>query len=706
MSNKDMARVVLQMEAEVGKLRRDFDKAEGIVTGSTRKMEAATRKSARGMETTMSAAASKISASFATGLGGALAGLSVGAIVSGVSQIAKGVAEVGDAARVAGIGVQDFQRLKFVAEQNRIGVDSLTDGIKELNLRADEFITTGQGSAADAFKRLGYNSTDLAEKLKDPSALFSEIIGKLGQFEKSAQIRIADEIFGGTGGEKFVQLIEQGEAGIRATIKAADDLGIVMDEELIKKAAEIDRQFGLITTTVGMNLKAAIVEAASELSAFIDSFRAFENQRKSTLTTKQADLGMRRVELEAERSQIQNGDGGWLMNPNGPLGKGRIHEIELELARIAAEERKIVEELNKRVQSIPSATPTAANPIPFSQLPADDINRRVQLAAARESIAKIESAGSGGYSAVGPVTESGDRAYGRYQVMGANIADWSKEALGTPLTIEQFLNNPQLQDKIFDHVFAGYVDKFGMEGASQAWFGGPGAVGKTGRQDQLGTSVGQYGSRFMSGMGNTDAWAGLRDVTAGTVDQTAALTAEYENLGQVATSTLNSIASALSDGKLEGRELVQIMIDLAQQILTMPMGGGKGNLLSTILGGLGGGSKDPWAGMRIPGRAMGGPVAKGQPYIVGEKRAELFVPSTAGRIIPRIEAPTLRPRQAASNTAAGSNILNVTINGASGDPHVRELVRQGVGEALAGQNEKMRRGGYGEMQARYTSQRG
>ena len=37
-----------------------------------------------------------------------------------------------------------------------------------------------------------------------------------------------------------------------------------------------------------------------------------------------------------------------------------------------------------------------------------------------------------------------------------------------------------------------------------------------------------------------------------------------------------------------------------------------------------------------PGRASGGPVAAGQPYIVGEKRPELFVPNTAGRIVPRI----------------------------------------------------------------------
>jgi hypothetical protein len=37
-----------------------------------------------------------------------------------------------------------------------------------------------------------------------------------------------------------------------------------------------------------------------------------------------------------------------------------------------------------------------------------------------------------------------------------------------------------------------------------------------------------------------------------------------------------------------------------------------------------------------PGRASGGPVRAGQPYIVGEKRPELFVPSENGMILPRV----------------------------------------------------------------------
>lgn len=118
----------------------------------------------------------------------------------------------------------------------------------------------------------------------------------------------------------------------------------------------------------------------------------------------------------------------------------------------------------------------------------------------RDAIASIESAGSGDYSAIGPTHPELGRALGRYQVMEANIGPWSKEALGRELTPDEFMADPKLQDAIFDHRFGGYVNEFGPEGAAQAWFAGPGGVGKVNRKDVLGTDVGSYGQRFMSAL--------------------------------------------------------------------------------------------------------------------------------------------------------------------------------------------------------------
>lgn len=272
-----------------------------------------------------------------------LAGLATGLVAGGVTgiigkfgDVARSVAEIGDEAKRAGLSARSFQELGYVAKANRIEVGALTDGMKELSLRADEYLATGQGSAAESFKRLGYSAEDLKKKLADPSALFTEIIGKLGQLDKAAQIRIADELFGGQGGEKFVQLIAQGEEGIRDTIAEAHRLGAVMDDEVIEAAAELDRKFAAVATTVGTALKTAIVDAATELQKFIDQFRAFDERATSTLKD-------RFGELQTRYGQLVKQQGSWEDSALGLIGKDAATEmqaVKAEMDQVAAELRQ------------------------------------------------------------------------------------------------------------------------------------------------------------------------------------------------------------------------------------------------------------------------------------------------------------------------------------------------------------------------------
>jgi hypothetical protein len=132
----------------------------------------------------------------------------------------------------------------------------------------------------------------------------------------------------------------------------------------------------------------------------------------------------------------------------------------------------------------------------------------------RDAIDGIESAGSGDYSAVGPTDPKLGRALGRYQVMEANIGPWSQEALGRAVTPDEFLADPKLQDAIFDKKFGSYVQQYGPQGAAQAWFAGPGGVGKLDRKDSLGTTVSAYGDKFSRALGGNQQVASL-DPAAG-----------------------------------------------------------------------------------------------------------------------------------------------------------------------------------------------
>src|SRR3990167_6633462 len=119
----------------------------------------------------------------------------------------------------------------------------------------------------------------------------------------------------------------------------------------------------------------------------------------------------------------------------------------------------------------------------------------------RDAIASIESGGN--YGEVGPPADAnGSRAYGRYQVMDYNVGPWTEQVLGRRMTPQEFLADQAAQDAVFDGIFGGYVERYGPQGAAQAWFGGPGSVGSGGgAQGVLGTSRAAYGKRFKQALG-------------------------------------------------------------------------------------------------------------------------------------------------------------------------------------------------------------
>ncbi|KAB2724136.1 hypothetical protein [Brucella anthropi] len=280
-----------------------------------------------------------------------LAGLGVGLSLQGAKEIISDIASIDREARRAGISIKAFQEMKYVAEKNRIDVDAMIDGMKELSLRADEFAVTGKGSASEGFQRLGFGAKDVANRLKEPSQLFVEIIGRVKQLNKAAQIRIMDELFGGSAGERFVELIAQGEDGIRRAIDEAHKLGIVMDDELVKKAAELDAAFNTVVTTVSSNLKQAVVSVASEIRYVLDLFNTAENRTISTLEQQLAEKRREREAMDAGglRGFVARGkDGGRI-----PVVEAEISALE-KLIQTKKENQKLPERKTDEVKLPPT----------------------------------------------------------------------------------------------------------------------------------------------------------------------------------------------------------------------------------------------------------------------------------------------------------------------------------------------------------------
>jgi curved DNA-binding protein CbpA len=170
-------------------------------------------------------------------------------------------------ADMAGVSATALQELSFAAQQYKVSNDALVDGLKELNLRADEFIQTGKGPAAEAFKRLGYEEDELNEKLKESDKLFVDIIKRMQGLDTAAKIRIADEIFGGQGGEQFASLVNAGADSIEAMRKEAQRLGIVLSDEVVNNSNDATKGLQILGKQLKSQFTNLIAELAPEIEA-------------------------------------------------------------------------------------------------------------------------------------------------------------------------------------------------------------------------------------------------------------------------------------------------------------------------------------------------------------------------------------------------------------------------------------------------------
>ncbi len=255
MASEETERIEIILAARDRDLNRAIDRSNKLIAKFERDARRNTGRATREINRNLDRSAERFVA-FGRAGAAALAALAASATTGAIRRTVRGIAEIGDQARRSGLGVDEFQALKFVAEQTRIPIDSLVDGMKELSLRGDEFVATGAGPAVESFQRLGLSAQDLAQQLHDPSELLLEIFKRMEDLDRAAQIRVADEIFGGTGGERFVELMAQGAGGIRTMMGQAREAGAILDSEVIQKADEIDKRFSAMTSHVGAALKA------------------------------------------------------------------------------------------------------------------------------------------------------------------------------------------------------------------------------------------------------------------------------------------------------------------------------------------------------------------------------------------------------------------------------------------------------------------
>jgi hypothetical protein len=141
------------------------------------------------------------------------------------------------------------------------------------------------------------------------------------------------------------------------------------------------------------------------------------------------------------------------------------------------------------------------------------------LDAVKRGISYVETRGApDAYSKKGVVVSkgmyAGDRALGKYQVMGKNVGPWTKQYLGREVTPEEYLASPDIQEALADARMGELLQQYGNpEDVASVWFTGrPLAKAGGSPTDDTGTSNAVYQDLFKKGM----AVAGTAPMLAGT----------------------------------------------------------------------------------------------------------------------------------------------------------------------------------------------
>ena len=156
----------------------------------------------------------------------------------------------------------------------------------------------------------------------------------------------------------------------------------------------------------------------------------------------------------------------------------------------------------------------------------------------------------------------------------------------------------------------------------------------------------------------------VRADTAGFARDVSVMKAELEGpfaagLDRAGRVLENALVRALRTGKFGFDELKQVALASMAEIASTAIrsgiaalgGGGSGS--QTIAGSA---AQILGAMLGAPGRATGGPVAPGRPYVVGERGPEVFVPTSSGRI-------------EGYGQVGGRDVrVNITINAPGGEP--------------------------------------
>lgn len=201
-----VGQLLVEMSANVARLKTDMDRATSVVSKATRDIDRAI-----------------------AGVKNSFAALGVGSSAAAFGSWIKGAIdaadEIGKLAQRTGISTEALSGLKYAADLSGVTLEELSGGIRKLNK-----------AIADndpALQRMGVTATNAEDAL-------AQLADRFAAMEDGPQkAAMAVDIFGKSG-DKMIPLLNQGSAGIAKLTEEASRLGLVISKDTARAAEEFN----------------------------------------------------------------------------------------------------------------------------------------------------------------------------------------------------------------------------------------------------------------------------------------------------------------------------------------------------------------------------------------------------------------------------------------------------------------------------------
>lgn len=247
----------------IGALRVDLSLDSAKFEAGTKRARSVAQRDATAIQKSLS------------GIKGSLNGLIVGSTIAAFTAATKRALDyaggLGEVAQQVGATTKDLQTFRYVATQVGVEQEEMDRGLAKLTKTMGE-AANGSKKQATAFRELGVSLQDGNGKMLTAGAVLPRLADAFARIKDPAtRARIEAELFG-KAGQKLDPLLTQGAKGIKALQDRAEQLGLVLGDDLIKAADDASDKLAEMQKQLEVNFARAVANSADAIVGLANAF--------------------------------------------------------------------------------------------------------------------------------------------------------------------------------------------------------------------------------------------------------------------------------------------------------------------------------------------------------------------------------------------------------------------------------------------------